>query len=74
MLESCSAHVWDLAIVRFGPLDRALRPRQVPDSDHAPRMAKLKRPELAAEAARLNLEMLARLGGELRDGSAFGGV
>jgi transcriptional regulator with XRE-family HTH domain len=30
-------------------------------------MAKLKRPELAAEAARINLEVLARLGGELRD-------
>lgn len=29
-------------------------------------MAKLKRPELAAEAARINLEVLARLGGELR--------
>jgi transcriptional regulator with XRE-family HTH domain len=29
-------------------------------------MAKLKRPELAAEAARINLESLARLGGELR--------
>jgi len=30
-------------------------------------MAKLKRPELAGQAARLNLEVLARLGGELRD-------
>ena len=29
-------------------------------------MAKLKRPELAAEAVRLNLEQLARLGGDLR--------
>ena len=29
-------------------------------------MAKLKRPGLAAEAVRLNLESLARLGGELR--------
>src|SRR5476649_2296825 len=30
-------------------------------------MAKLKRPELAGQAARINLEVLARLGGELRD-------
>ena len=41
------------------------RPRRA-WGDHAVGMSKLKRPELAAEAVRLNFEQLARLGADLR--------